>query len=309
MSTPPPKPSFATIGAIDATTSPSRPRIPAAGRSWPTADDAIVGTGIATISGSAAWIGTIWVDPRFRGGGLGMALTQTTIDAAEAEGCRTLILVATDAGRRLYEKIGFEVQTTYRIVEAPGLARARPDPRVRAFRTGRPRGDGRPLTGRRPARIDAHSIEAFATPETTRCLDRPDGTLGGFVIRAPWGGGATIAPDPDDAAAILQARRTRRRVPTSTSAPACWPKTTAGLERLAQRGLDRGLARTPDDPRRPAGLGSGRDLGPVQPRDGLRAPSAGRSASPSLIRGLEPPPAFVGPGRDGPDRGRRSCGT
>ena len=34
-----------------------------------------------------------------------------------------------------------------------------------------------------------------------------DGSIGGFVIRAPWGGGATIAPDPADAATILQARR------------------------------------------------------------------------------------------------------
>lgn len=30
---------------------------------------------------------------------------------------------------------------------------------------------------------------------------------GGFVVRAPWGGGATIAPDLADALAILTARR------------------------------------------------------------------------------------------------------
>jgi hypothetical protein len=36
---------------------------------------------------------------------------------------------------------------------------------------------------------------------------RADGSLGGFVVRAPWGGGATIAPDADDALAILHARR------------------------------------------------------------------------------------------------------
>jgi hypothetical protein len=53
----------------------------------------------------------------------------------------------------------------------------------------------------------AHLFSALATPATTRCLERDDGTLGGFVVRAPWGGGATIAPDPDDALAILHARR------------------------------------------------------------------------------------------------------
>jgi len=34
-----------------------------------------------------------------------------------------------------------------------------------------------------------------------------DGEVRGFVIRAPWGGGATVAPDPMDAMRILRARR------------------------------------------------------------------------------------------------------
>jgi hypothetical protein len=34
-----------------------------------------------------------------------------------------------------------------------------------------------------------------------------DGEVRGSVIRAPWGGGATIAPDPADAMRILNARR------------------------------------------------------------------------------------------------------
>ena len=167
---------------------------------------AIVGTGIVTLNGPVAWIGTIWVDPDWRRAGLGMALTQTTIDAAEADGCQTLVLVATDAGRRLYEKIGFEVQTTYRILEASGLAGVAADPRVRAYRAD----DLEAMVDLDVAATGEerrHLLAAFAGPETTRCLERTDGTLGGFVVRAPWGGGATIAPDPEDAAAILHARR------------------------------------------------------------------------------------------------------
>src|SRR5262245_39656860 len=84
-------------------------------------DGAIVGTGVASANGSVGWVGTIWVDPAHRGQGLGRALTQRVIDDLEAGGCRTLLLVATDEGRPLYERMGFEVQTRYRILEAPGL--------------------------------------------------------------------------------------------------------------------------------------------------------------------------------------------
>ncbi len=49
-------------------------------------------------------------------------------------------------------------------------------------------------------------IAELAAPDGTRVLER-DGGIGGFVIRAPWGGGATVAPRVEDALAILHARR------------------------------------------------------------------------------------------------------
>ncbi len=170
------------------------------------ADGSIVGTGIATINGAVGWIGTIWVDPDWRRRGLGMALTEATIDAAEGARCRTLVLVATDAGLPMYERIGFEVRTTYRILEAPGLGGRVADPRIRAYRpddlTAMAALD-RQATGE----DRAHLLRAFAAPDSARCVIREDGSIGGFVIRAPWGGGATIAPDLADAATILRARR------------------------------------------------------------------------------------------------------
>lgn len=198
------------------------------------ANGSIVGTGVATFNGPVAWIGTIWVEPAWRRRGLGRALTVATMEAAEIAGCRTFVLVATKVGQPLYEGLGFEVQTWYRIKEAPGLGPGLPAARARRFRpsdlpsmaildmaaTGEDRG---------------HLLAAFAGPDTTLCLDRPDGTLGGFVVRAPWGGGATIAPDPDDAMAILHARRLAvgpdKRVRAGLLA-----ENEAGLERLAAAG-------------------------------------------------------------------------
>ena len=169
----------------------------------------IVGTGVATVNGPVGWIGTIWVARAARRRGLGQALTAATIDAAEAAGCRTLVLVATDAGRPLYERLGFTVQTWYVTVEAPGLAGV-PDAEVGAV--------VRPF---RPADLDAmatldraatgedrrHLLSAFATPGTTRVVTDATDEAAGFVLRAPWGGGATIAPRLDDAIALLRARR------------------------------------------------------------------------------------------------------
>ncbi|MEO5884779.1 MAG: GNAT family N-acetyltransferase, partial [Candidatus Limnocylindrales bacterium] len=83
-------------------------------------DGEIVGSGVTTRNGSVAWIGTIWVAPGWRGRGLGRKLTEATIAAAESAGARTLVLVATEAGRPLYERLGFRVTTTYQTMEAPG---------------------------------------------------------------------------------------------------------------------------------------------------------------------------------------------
>jgi predicted N-acetyltransferase YhbS len=196
------------------------------------ADGAVVGTGVTTINGPVAWIGTIWVEPAWRGRGLGTALTRATIAAAEAAGCTTLVLVATAEGQPLYERLGFEVQTRYRILEAPGVEPGPTDPRIRPYAPA----DLPSMTVLDAAATGedrAHLLAAFAGPETTHCLARADGSLGGFILRPPWGGGATIAPDPDDALAILQARRVR-------SGPG--KRVRAGLLEANIAGADRLLA-------------------------------------------------------------------
>ena len=172
------------------------------------ADGVVVGTGVVSLNGPVAWIGTIFVDPAWRRRGVGMELTRATIETAEAAGCRTLVLVATEAGRPIYERLRFEVQTWYRILEAPGLDAATTvvDPRVRPYAAADLAGMTA-LDAAATGEDRGHLLRAFAAPETTRVLEHADGSLGGFVVRAPWGGGATIAPRLDDGIAILEARR------------------------------------------------------------------------------------------------------
>src|SRR5437867_12848519 len=82
-------------------------------------DRGVVGTGVLTVHGQVGWIGTIWVASSMRRRGLGLALTEATLQAGEAAGCQTFVLVATETGRLLYERLGFEVQSWYRTMEAP----------------------------------------------------------------------------------------------------------------------------------------------------------------------------------------------
>lgn len=180
------------------------------------ADGAIVGTGVGTANGAVGWIGTIFIDKAWRGHGLGRAITQAIIDQLDAAGCRTLVLVATVEGRRLYERMGFEVQTRYRILEAPGIEDPPPaetgtpgDVGAAAVRAFRQDDLGAVLAVDREGTGEdrAHLVRRLATPETARVRVGADGGVDGFVIRAPWGGGATVANSVDAALDIVEARR------------------------------------------------------------------------------------------------------
>jgi GNAT superfamily N-acetyltransferase len=166
-------------------------------------DGSIVGTAVGSAHGTVGWVGAVWVDGAQRGRGLGRALTDEVIRALESAGCRTLVLVATSAGRPMYERMGFRPDTTYHTIEADGTAGG--EPGLRAWHAG-DLDDMARLDVAATGEDRSHLLRAFAAPESARVL-APDGTVRAFVVRAPWGGGATIAADPDDGIRVLQARR------------------------------------------------------------------------------------------------------
>ena len=227
------------------------------------------------VNGPVAWIGTIWVVPDRRREGIGERLTEAVLDVAADAGCRTSVLVATEVGRPLYEKLGFELQTSIVVVEAPGTGADASG----AAAGGSPiRGSARsaPTTSTRwPASTLAatgedrrHLLREFATPASATVLDDPVHGLGGFVVRAPWGGGATIAPDPDVAVALLEARR-RRTGPDRHVRAGVLAENAAGLARLTGEGWTEAW-RAPRLVRgAPLDLAARGHLGPVQPRPRL----------------------------------------
>lgn len=84
---------------------------------WFVAEDggAIAGTSCATVPTGSGYIykkpiatlSGIYVDPAYRGRGIARALTNAAIEWCRHRGCSTIRLVASDAGRPLYESLGF----------------------------------------------------------------------------------------------------------------------------------------------------------------------------------------------------------
>jgi GNAT superfamily N-acetyltransferase len=194
----------------------------------------VLGTGIATAFGSVGWVGTIFVDQESRGLGLGRALTRAVIADLESRGCRSLLLIATDRGRPLYEREGFIVQTAHRRLVAPGPADTFGDERVRPFD---PEMLPAILALDREANGEdrADILRELASPEDTRVAVGPDGTIRGFLLRGPWGGAALIAPDADDAVRLLDWRR-RRAGPDARVATGLPGLNEGGVQRLVAEG-------------------------------------------------------------------------
>lgn len=60
------------------------------------------------------YIWSVWVDPAFRGRGIGEALVRACMAHLQGLGCTTVVLNASDAGVPLYSRLGFAMATEMR---------------------------------------------------------------------------------------------------------------------------------------------------------------------------------------------------
>ena len=253
-------------------------------------DGLVVGTGVGSAHGRVGWVGTIFVDPARRGTGLGRELTRAVTDGLTERGCRTLVLIATNMGRPVYERQGFTLlddQVQFSIDGLPADDQP-PEPRVRAFQPA----DlativelDRFATGEDRAAI----LSDLVTPMTTVVATDSDGAVRGYLARAPWRGGALIAPDPDDALRLLEARRRSTGVSGKAGAGLV-ASNTVGRERLRAAGWleERGgvrMIRGAPLEWHPEG-----DLGPAQRRPRLSHPVSRSVSSGRAARDRSPTP-------------------
>lgn len=62
----------------------------------------------ANLTGQVAYITNMYTDPAFRGKGIATALLGCAVEDAKARGCRFVRLLASDQGRPVYAKFGFQ---------------------------------------------------------------------------------------------------------------------------------------------------------------------------------------------------------
>ena len=164
----------------------------------------IVGTAAGTRKGGVGWIGHVVVHPDCRRRGIGSALVEAVIARLEEAGCRALLLIATDLGRPVYEKLGFRVDSLYARLNGPTLDAFPMHPDLRAL-----------AESDLPA---IRSLDRLASGEDRAAHLRlapsgwvvggaGPGEVRGFYLPLPWAEGPLVATDPEAMALLLDAAR------------------------------------------------------------------------------------------------------
>ncbi len=76
-------------------------------------DGKIIGTGNVLVKGKIGWLANIIISEKFRGKGLGFQMTKHLVAALNEKECETQLLIATELGTAVYQKVGFKKVTTY----------------------------------------------------------------------------------------------------------------------------------------------------------------------------------------------------
>ena len=199
-------------------------------------ESGIVATGSAAANGPVGWVGVIFVRPDRRGVGLGGRMTRTVIADLEDRGCRSQVLIASPAGRPIYERLGFTVVDRQIRYHAPGMGNEQPW-RARGLRPFRPEDLGVIVNLDQAATGEDRSkaLTSLAGPDATWVTVDGADRATGFFLRPPWRGGAVIAPNPDDAVRLLELRR-RQAPPDAQAGAGVLASNATGRARLRAAG-------------------------------------------------------------------------
>jgi predicted N-acetyltransferase YhbS len=151
--------------------------------------------------GATGWIGALGVLPDARRRGVGEALTTAACARLRERGAETVLLFATDMGRPLYERLGFEPEDT--VTAWRGTAgTARADVTLRVLRE-----EDRPALRAidRVATAEDRTPVLDALVPLSGLLAERRGDPAGWAVSSPWGAGVAICAADETAGVALTA--------------------------------------------------------------------------------------------------------
>jgi len=193
----------------------------------------ITGTAGATLvpgTPPTGWVHGIVVRPEYQRSGLGARLTEASIEWLRARSAGAVMLLATDAGRPVYEGLGFTAGGRYGAFTWPTTG---PDPGattepMQASHLGAVLALDREATGEDRSGF----ITSLATSGRVVARGRE---IAGFHLACPWGGGPTIARDAASGLALL--RLAVSVAPRPSRGPGLPEANTAAVRYLAGLGI------------------------------------------------------------------------
>ena len=160
-------------------------------------DGQVVGTGACVSFGSTGWIGGVAVAEPARGSGLGRALTLECLTALRE--CETVLLLASEAGRPIYDRLGFEPEEHFRVFLTAETGDRRPThDEFRALT----RADREAVLAL-DRRVTGEDRTAAVVPALDGALATPD--LSAVALRPPFRARPILARDPEAGARLLGA--------------------------------------------------------------------------------------------------------
>jgi hypothetical protein len=184
-------------------------------------DSHVVGGAAVAGFGPTGWIGALGVLGSQRRRGIGTALTDAAVAWLRDHGAQTTLLYATEAGRPVYQRLGFVVEgeaRAWRDVAPP--AGGSPTPGVRAL-TPHDSGAVRALDASATGEDRGTVFDALGPLDGAAgiALER-GGRLAGSALSSPWGlGPSVVAEDAEAGLALLSALRRMRGGPLTVSLP------------------------------------------------------------------------------------------
>jgi GNAT superfamily N-acetyltransferase len=169
-------------------------------------DDVAVAAGVAF--GSAGWIGGVGVVPEARRQGLGTRVTEALMSELRRLGCETMLLLASELGYPVYERIGFVPEGDYVVGHRSG--EPPPAPQLAPGDLQRAAALDRWATGSDRSSLLRHAVTGIVEEDA-------------FCLVTPWRDRPAVARDPEAGVRLLdELRPARVTVPVANEAAVRW---------------------------------------------------------------------------------------